>query len=166
MEARDRPLGEDRPRVKILPRCLVDENGCWIWTGALSSTGYGAVRWEGRIWNTHRLLYIDLVGEVPKELTMDHLCRNRACCNPQHLEPVTQRVNILRGRGVTAENIAKDACVHGHRFTVEITIIEKTGGRHCKTCREKHIKAWRERNRDRVNASQQRRRDRARANAG
>jgi hypothetical protein len=69
---------------------------CWTWTGAKTSTGYGSFGYQGRTWSTHRLAYELLVGPIPDGLTIDHLCRNKPCCNPSHLEPVTIRENQRR----------------------------------------------------------------------
>jgi hypothetical protein len=78
------------------------EDGCWIWTAFLHSDGYGRFHTKdanrktiGRL--VHRITYEELVGPIPEGLELDHLCRNRACCNPEHLEAVTHRVNVQRG---------------------------------------------------------------------
>ncbi|OBK92611.1 hypothetical protein A5646_03270 [Mycobacterium sp. 1245499.0] len=70
---------------------------CWTWTAA-STNGYGSVCYQKRTWSTHKLSYTLLVGPVPNGLTIDHLCRNKLCCNPAHLEPVTNTENLRRGR--------------------------------------------------------------------
>ncbi len=71
---------------------------CWGWTGALNSKGYGSVAHQGRVWSSHRLSFTLLIGEVPSELQIDHLCLNKRCCNPAHLEAVTALVNVRRAR--------------------------------------------------------------------
>jgi hypothetical protein len=77
----------------------IDASGeCWTWVGAVTSRGYGSFGYEGRIWSTHRLAYELLVGAIPAGLTIDHLCRNKLCCNPAHLEPVTLAENLRRAR--------------------------------------------------------------------
>jgi hypothetical protein len=73
---------------------------CWTWTGAVQSRGYGSCGYQRRIWSTHRLSYELLVGPIPSGLTIDHLCRNKRCCNPAHLEPVTNLENIRRYRAL------------------------------------------------------------------
>jgi hypothetical protein len=69
---------------------------CWVWVGAVTSRGYGSFSHEGRIWSTHRLSYELLIAPIPDGLTIDHLCRNKVCCNPDHLEPVTALENQRR----------------------------------------------------------------------
>lgn len=69
---------------------------CWDWTGAVTSRGYGSVGHDGRIQSTHRVAYELLIGPIPPGLQIDHLCRNKLCCNPWHLEPVTAQENRRR----------------------------------------------------------------------
>jgi hypothetical protein len=86
------------PRIRIVKRITVDDRtGCWLWDGYISTTGYGSIKFQGRIGSVHRLSYESFVGPIPEGLQIDHLCRVRACCNPEHLEPVTSRENTIRG---------------------------------------------------------------------
>lgn len=109
----------------------INKNGCWIWTAGRCSGGYG------KFLNTtaHRFAYQKFVGAIPDGLCLDHICRNRACCNPAHLEPVTQKENTLRGDTFQARNAAKTHCPHGHEYTTENTYRYPNGRRRCKTCR-------------------------------
>jgi len=107
---------------------------CWLWVGARSSTGYGQIAAAGRLVYAHRFAYELLVGDIPETLQIDHLCRNRACVNPDHMEAVTQRVNILRGESTAARNAAKTHCRRGHPFDEANTIHLSRGGRQCRTC--------------------------------
>lgn len=94
--------------------------------------GYGITRYIGKARSIHRTVYELLVGEVSSGLVLDHLCRNRACCNPTHLEPVTQSVNTLRGNHWQRR---KTECLVGHEFIESNTYIDPRGHRMCIECR-------------------------------
>jgi hypothetical protein len=122
---------------RIMARIQRTAAGCWEWTGA-KSAGYGVIgrgrRSDGTM-QTHRAIWEWLCGPVPSDMQLDHLCRNRACCNPNHLEVVTQRENILRGDGTSAKHARQTHCVHGHLFDETNTYIDRHGRRTCRTCR-------------------------------
>lgn len=82
---------------RVLSRLSTPDVGCWEWQGPLNSAGYGYVRAEGRIWRSHRVMYEHFVGPIPAGLDLDHLCRNRRCARPDHLEAVTHQENMRRG---------------------------------------------------------------------
>jgi len=150
---------------------------CWIWTGVLNEHGYGRFRDDtGRRIMTHRWAWEQANGPVPDGLVCDHLCRVRACANPDHIEPVTSRVNTLRGETIAAANAAKTACVNGHEYTAETTIVRPNGSRQCRTCHRANSRArnaeryandpeYRERERARARESMRRSRERKRAAA-
>lgn len=107
---------------------------CWEWVGAHTSRGYGNF-WSGsRYVAAHIFAYSLLVGSVPRGLDLDHLCRNRSCVNPEHLEPVTRRENTLRGETPAARNARKTHCLRGHVFDEANTYRSKRG-RGCRACR-------------------------------
>lgn len=121
---------------------------CWIWVGGQAGKGYGRFR-VGRALkvSSHRFAYEQIVGEIPPNMQLDHLCRNKLCCNPAHLEVVTNRENALRGTSPTAINAKKILCIHGHQLSGENVWRDSSGGRHCKTCRNARVKAWKQKNR-------------------
>lgn len=108
-------------------------DGCWLWQ-AQKRKGYGQFWVDGRMAPAHRYAYEFCVGPIPEGLTIDHLCRAQACVLPDHLEPVTQRVNVLRGEGPTARHAQKTCCIRRHEYSEENTIRTKNG-RECRACR-------------------------------
>ncbi|MER8220922.1 HNH endonuclease signature motif containing protein [Streptomyces sp. NPDC094143] len=112
-------------------------DGCWLWQGQ-SRNGYGLFFWGSgknqRSTGAHRYAYRLTCGEIPEGLVLDHLCRVPLCVNPQHLEPVTRRENVLRGIGAPAVNRVKTHCDNGHEFTPENTYLTKGGARNCRAC--------------------------------
>lgn len=116
---------------------------CWAWTGGKGPGGYGAFRFKGKQLRAHRYAYELEHGQVPDGLVLDHLCRNRSCVRPDHLEPVTQRENILRGEGAAADNARKTHCNRGHEFTELNTYVNKNGGRVCRTCVRENMRRYR-----------------------
>lgn len=136
---------EMRPDLLVKFFARIDRGGpneCWEWTGGRTKAGYGET-WtgsskaegrRGRVVLTHRVAYSHLVGPIPEGLTIDHLCRNRACCNPAHLEPVTNKTNILRGTSRSAVNATRTHCPKGHPYNEANTYIAANGSRLCRTC--------------------------------
>lgn len=107
--------------------------GCWEWAGALNSRGYGQWGVLGVSKSTHRLAYQAIVGPIPDGMVIDHLCRVRRCCNPAHLEVVTNAENVRRGEAAT-----KSHCIHGHLLDESNTIVRRRSNgstyRNCRTC--------------------------------
>lgn len=110
--------------------------GCWLWTATLYPHGYGVCSdWPKGNNGAHRVVYSKLVGEIPDGLHIDHLCRNRCCCNPLHLEPVTPQENLRRGEGRYGVGLRRTHCKNGHELTPDNVWMPKgTLSRKCLTC--------------------------------
>jgi hypothetical protein len=166
MIAVDRFIHDPMTVLERLPRRFWEkiaipegELDCWEWlagkSGSRGEPGYGIDRIEGRKTAAQNIVYTLGVGEIPDGLILDHLCENRGCVNPNHLEPVTNRENVLRGNGRTAINARKTHCKNGHPFeegNLEPYAL-KHGQRRCLIC-------WRKSNNAHSNASQKRKRQR------
>lgn len=138
----ERAAAEPTMRAHVINRTSFDgPGGCWEWQGTRRENGYGVVSYV-RDGVTRRLLAhrlaLHLAGRpVPESMTVDHLCRNRACLNPDHLEVVSLVINVMRGDGFYAMNARKTHCAHGHEFTPENTGTRTTKAgtaRYCKAC--------------------------------
>lgn len=128
-------------RLTSLEDFIVDNiimtESCWIWTGLKHSAGYGCFGWNNKLLYSHRVSYEIYRGKIPKNTELDHLCRNRICCNPYHLELVTHKENVLRGESLSAKNKKKTHCKHGHKFTKENTYVRPDRkGRNCLICKK------------------------------
>ena len=102
---------------QLAARIRVLSSGCWLWTGTIGYWGYGQFASRGKTYRAHRLVYEAVRGSVPS--TLDHLCRNKLCVNPDHLEAVSVRENTLRGVGPAAQNVRKQYCTRGHQLVGE-----------------------------------------------
>lgn len=127
--------------LRFWNKLYADPSGCWLWRGALTTLGYGTFGSPTR--SAHRIIYEALIGPIPDGLTIDHLCRNRACENPWHMEPVTQRENTLRGIGPSAIHAKQTHCVSGHEFTPENVHVYRGRKRICRICRTGYTRARR-----------------------
>lgn len=119
---------------RITRRLLTSRSGCWEWQGARDRLGYGYVRYEGKVWRMHRLMWV-AAGRVlpagtrgPGQVDIDHICRNPSCCNPDHLEAVPHRENMIRSTALIT------ACPQGHPYDEANTRNGADGGRDCRTC--------------------------------
>lgn len=129
---------DSKQRERVLSKVERREGECWIWKAAISANGYAKVYWEGRMEPAHRILYLILRGPIPDGFDLDHLCRNRGCVNPDHLEPVTRRENLHRGDGPLITRQRTDSrthCRNGHPLTDENTFRPGARGRWCRICR-------------------------------
>ncbi len=122
---------EERFNEKWIP---VPESGCWLWAGSVSNAGYGLILVNGKMRRAHRVGYELYRGAIPAPLVLDHLCRVTVCVNPNHLEAVTRKENILRGVGWAGVNYRKTHCPHGHEYTPENTYVSPAGSRSCLIC--------------------------------
>ncbi len=114
-------------------------DGCWLWTAARQPSGYGRFGVSlGRTVFAHRLAYEMAHGAIPDGLELDHLCRNRGCVRPDHLEPVTHRENLLRGDGIPGRRARQTHCIHGHPFDAANTAIRR-GCRECRACNTERV---------------------------
>lgn len=128
------------PLEHIRARVSVTSAGCWEWNGYRTADGYGKATLDGRRGElVHRWSYQRLVGPIADGLEIDHICGNRSCCNPAHLEPVTHAENVRRGRRAQQTH-----CKHGHPLTPESVKIDSRGRRNCRAChREQSRRAYR-----------------------
>ena len=112
----------------------VDATGdCWLWLGALDRDGYGQVSVSSRTRRAHRWVWTVLVGEIPKGLVIDHLCRVKSCVNPDHMEPVTRAENVMRGYGPPAKHARQSHCNRGHPLSGD-NLYQARGRRYCRAC--------------------------------
>lgn len=123
-------------RERLLSKVRISETGCWEWLGAASPKGYGRINVDGKNRLAHRISYALFVGPLADDLQIDHLCRNRKCCNPEHLEQVTGRENTLRGESFSAQHARKTHCKRGHEFTADNLTPSsfRLGRRECLKC--------------------------------
>ena len=142
------------PRLpeRFWSKCIPEPNsGCWIWIAGVrdKKEGYGCFQMStGVNRRSHQVCYEALIGEVPDGLQLDHKCRLRLCCNPSHLEPVVQRINVLRGEGLAAQAARRTHCAAGHLYTDENTYMRVRTGRQessrvcrqCKNARERQAR--------------------------
>lgn len=142
--------------VTRLMRKVQKTETCWIWVGAINrATGYGHTKVAGKWAYVHRVMYQLLVGEIPAGFYIDHLCRNTACCNPAHLEAVTPRENVRRGKlGVLRPPRPLSAvCPAGHLMEGDNLRISSSGRRVCRKCSLESSRRYKQANPEKVRAT-------------
>lgn len=115
--------------VRFAAKIALSIDGCWIFTGARQTSGYGSISHRGRTVLAHRLSYELLVGPIPDGLQIDHLCQVKACCNPAHLEPVTGWENMRRRFNTEA---SRQTCPQGHHYSGDNLYRNPRGSRGCR----------------------------------
>jgi hypothetical protein len=135
----------DQAEQRLLSRVDMGASpaGCWMWQGA-RARGYGVISIGGKNKGAHRVSYEMLVGPVPDGLQLDHLCREHACINPLHLEPVTASENKQRDCN---QNTRKTHCDSGHPFDAENTYHDSRGWRGCRACRCEGVRRYKDKGR-------------------
>lgn len=133
------------PEDRFWPKVQKNE-GCWEWLASHDTRGYGLFWLNGKWIGAHRYAYELIVGPIPEGLELDHLCRNKGCCNPAHTEPVTHRENSTRAvpfkRVVRGPRVTH--CRNGHEYTPENTKLFR-GSRSCRTCAQESNRRYRAR---------------------
>ena len=135
-----RPL--ENPHIRFWTKVNVNHpSGCWIWYGAVGKNTYGNFTIKRKNILAHRYAYEYFNGKIPKGMTIDHLCKERICCNPKHMEVVTMSENTKRAKPwlIGAPNSAKKRsakkhCKNGHLYTKENTATDGEGYRRCRDC--------------------------------
>ncbi len=138
-------LGDPKTQARFWAK-VKKTTDCWDWVAGKNSDGYGIFWFQGRPWQAagaHRVAYELLRGEIPGGLTIDHLCRNHGCVNPDHMDSVTSGENVLRGQGPGALNAKKTCCLLGHPFNETNTIRRKSGKRECHACKIEAARKYR-----------------------
>lgn len=150
------PAPTEKEAARFWAKVDKQENGCWIWTGAKFTQGYGMARLRGKNRRAHRVAYVWAYGELDASFSgLDHICDNKLCVNPEHLRPASTLENTLRSEvGPTAANARKTHCINGHLLDYH----DSRGWRGCKICRREAVARYVDRNRERINAERRKKR--------
>lgn len=132
---RQRIYSRGTPYERALLHIEKRVDGCWMWTGSVNTKGYAHMKISGKVWAVvHRVMYEYAKGPVPAGLQLDHLCRNKPCVNPDHLEAVTARENMHRGMAPSIRAHLSGICKRGHQLS-EGYRRKTDGGMSCRECR-------------------------------
>lgn len=128
---------ENKLREEVIAKAQALQDSCWLWAELLTDIGYGRF-WRKmddgwKLFLAHRVMYEEHKGSIPEGYQIDHLCRVRHCINPDHLEAITRKANILRGVSPPALNLKKTHCPSGHEYTEDNILMTKKG-RQCREC--------------------------------
>lgn len=129
-------------RTVSTPRGFITD--CWIWTGCALPSGYGKLRIRKADWLAHRLAHAAFTGPIPASYQVDHLCQQKDCCNPAHLEAVTPLTNTVRALIANGQRLSADVCKLGHARTPD----NLRKGR-CRICYDASVRRWTQKNRPR-----------------
>lgn len=149
---------DEEVMCRVLTQISFTSGECWLWKGQKTQDGYGRFSARGESVRAHRYTYELFVGKIPNGLVIDHLCRNRSCVNPLHLEPVTNRENLLRGDTIPARHAKVTHCPKGHEYTQENTYLNG-GSRICRQCMRIQGRKYRQANPEKERARRLRYRD-------
>lgn len=148
-----------RFKTRLIKLAKLGPTACWPWPGHIRPDGYGSAWKIGSNTNmtAHRRAYIETFGDPGSDFVIDHLCRNRACVNPSHLEAVTNEVNLKRGIAPTLIAHVTNTCLNGHPLLDDNVVIMSSGHRRCRVCLNKWHREYRAANPERSRAYEQKR---------
>ena len=131
------------PTIEDFEYKIIKTGNCWEWKGYIKSNGYGQFYKNGKTVLAHRATYEQNKGKIPGGFDLDHLCRNRGCVNPDHLEVVTRKENLVRGVGLIAQNVKKTHCPKGHEYSGDNLYYDTKNCRRCRECNRITQVNWR-----------------------
>lgn len=129
-----KPILFSTPMKRLMSKIIISETGCWNFTGYLNSKGYGKFSLNGKVLLAHTASFMIHGGIRADGYSIDHLCKNRKCVNPKHLELVLHKTNLERGNTLSSINKNKNYCNNGHEFNEVNTIFQKNNKRRCRIC--------------------------------
>jgi hypothetical protein len=123
---------------RIMKKITINSSGCMLWNGATNGRGYGVILDDNtngrRMTYVHIAMYVSKVGPVPSGMQLDHLCRTRNCCNPEHLEPVSGSENLLRSNNMNFVTKRTGVCKNGHNVSGINAHVSSDGRTRCRAC--------------------------------